>query len=487
LVNLFFQMATVRQLEKNLWIHIIFLIVLTFFIHYLFKEQNSLFLCIILSFYFFFKFCLFLVCLSAFDKADFSMILPKFISNSWKHLICVLFGLYSVFVFALIHFHGIAKILQIFIGIQTSIFVTIVLFVKYIPNRFINEPEIFFFDNLKISTLFNLIIWSLSKEGLNHFYNHINIGESDGRSFKAKHITFRAPLSLQNLPTSILKDIDSLDAEINENWIVNPSLLVKNILFSERIRRLTDYSALYQVGKHFVIEDPGYKMIYHYGVDKYDSILSKIVPGKEIPQNIHLGDMEIKLFKYTNIFVKKDYWKSRCSFYEKFIEKSRFNFNRNHYTILPDDIFHPIQLHLFEVYCEDFRKSLDENSFPNEYLFSWENCVASHYNLKLLEIVSDITQKDLDITRPLILFYKRNSDLTLHIDGHPFVYSCSVCSFFNSSKLSLKKNSIPQNLSFISSNFNEMVDVNLERGECILFKGQECPHYRKPGKSPNSN
>ena len=36
--------------------------------------------------------------------------------------------------------------------------------------------------------------------------------------------------------------------------------------------------------------------------------------------------------------------------------------------------------------------------------------------------------------------------------------------------MSLKKNEIPQKLSFISSNFNEMFDVDLERGEMVLTK-----------------
>jgi hypothetical protein len=428
-------MATVRHLEKNFLNHIIFIILLNLFILYFFKERNCLFMCFLLSVYFFFNICLFLVCLPALDRTFLTKILPKYISKFRKYLIFLLFGLFCLLVLTLIHFFGITKIFQIFVGIQTSFIGLIIIFIKYIPNKFIKEPETFFVDNLRISTFFNLIIWSLSNEGLSHIYTNFNSVDSDGRSFKAKQISFRAPLSLQNLPNTILKDIDCLDASIHENWIVNPSLYIqnkqKNYPDEARIRRLTDYSALYQLGKYFILEDPGYKMIYHYGSDKYESILSNFEPGKEIPQDINLGDLEIKLFKYTNIFVKKDYWENRCLFYEKFIEKSRFNFNANHYAILPVDIFHPIQLHFFDVYCDDFRNSLDENSFPNEYLFSWENCIATHFNLKLLQVVSDITQQDLVITRPLILFYKKNSDLSLHIDGHPFVYSCSVCSLFN--------------------------------------------------------
>ena len=125
----------------------------------------------------------------------------------------------------------------------------------------------------------------------------------------------------------------------------------------------------------------------------------------------------------------------------------------------------------FTNYLNFIKKENDNENFG--FFFTWNSNIAHFFNLKMIELLVEITNEKISSRKPLTLFYQTESQLPLHFDSYPYFYSCSFL-------LSKEKD---QPLTIITeSNEQRVIDVILEEGEAVFFKGLQLPHYRRKSK-----
>eukprot|EP01080_Neovahlkampfia_damariscottae_P000682 gene682-8934_t len=353
----------------------------------------------------------------------------------------------------------------------------------------------YFLKTVKFQTYLNSFIWLYSIEGISLFFDSKIKGEKKDLA-KDLLLTSIEPfdciLSMKNLSKEFLSKIEQED-ELNyfSDFIVNPSFEVQkdhslkrdpNSKIPSNFRIcVTDIISISSKMKRptFILEDPGYKMICTFGTGEEYKDLIEILKANENLETYrdqlnNFSNLDLKFLKFNKVFVKKNYWQERVEFFKSFTTQERIKFHQNGFLIFKN-LLPPLQFYNLKIYFDNYLKHIKQHN-ENEnfgFFFTWKSLVAHYFNLKMIELLTEITKENICSRLPLTLFYETESQLPLHFDSYPYCYSCSFL-------LSKQKD---QPLTIITeSNKNRVIDIILDEGDSIFFKGLQLPHYRRKSK-----
>lgn len=344
----------------------------------------------------------------------------------------------------------------------------------YVGMGFVKSGRKFklWLQKISINTWINFVLWIYSSHSVQllwdialHSQKKYPMDDSNCADFSC---------SLDDLNEEILEEVDKENNSL-DGYIVNKSFVLYDgeqylnyTKFQPTPNHVLSCNPSYKTPLRqpaIYLIDPGTEMIFGYTVGKYYKWLKQCVadsqPPKDLPSNV------IKLLKYIKVLVPLNYWESRTLEMNSRIKEYQKQINNTGFVVLKD-IFPKIQFYALQKYILGLIDSNSKNT-PTGYFYIWDNIVACMYNKKLVSVVQKITGEELYSVSPITLCYTEGSWLDFHFDYYPFLYSCSIM---------INKDSCPFTV-ICKGNTPKCVDVLLDEGEAVLFRGEECPHYRR--------
>jgi len=259
-------------------------------------------------------------------------------------------------------------------------------------------------------------------------------------------------------------------------------------------------------------ERPGAKFLTPYVIpDRTGEFFARLSPGQvitsaDITTCLTLGDASgeesvVEVLRKAWIIVREGEWEDEEQRWEKTVASARERFHRDGYVVLSDllpylhldaldkhcqEIFEGYESHIDREHMTDYgafhkwysmiRPTPSKISRDEPNHFDRKEPAATFFNVQFSQLVQLITWEEVIPVRPITLLYPPHSLLLIHCDGAPFAYSMSLLVTHQQEGHHKKKKAA---LSVLTSKIQPMqVDIQLQRGQAVLFKGQEHPHYR---------
>jgi hypothetical protein len=385
----------------------------------------------------------------------------------------VIFGYNFAIFLTLKQFFTLEKSINTFFIITIIIYLT---FLKYNYNT--TNDRIFLWYQLKhYKNYISLFKFLYTKEYFELYNMKVEYNSNYLHTFKAPKIDFT--LNYDKYDQELKELINKEDIDI-EDYIINPTLFYKNSdnYNDEVIDTYKVYNTSFfdkNLENNVYIQDPAFKIINFCNADKFFKFIKSTTPNQKVKDTKIelLKDIDIKLLKYSLIFVKKDYISERIKIWNEYMTNPN-NLIKDGY-ITAKNILPPMYFLFYKKY---FSKIQHEINQSNGYIYTWEIPLSQIFNYNITEFCEMLLNKPLTYPEALTLFYRKNDSLRFHVDHYPHLYSCS---FITNSDVSNPFSIIP----LFESEYSR-IDVCLNENEIILFNGiflfnlgSLCPHFRK--------
>lgn len=334
---------------------------------------------------------------------DLEVSLPKNLYKIYHYIVFAIVAVVCQIFYILINKFG--PIVWVYLGIclYGLLFLCItLLFVAPETGLDYLESIRFFCRNLSWRVIWTLLCWLYSTEGIRHYWDHIRRQANSKLPICWVNL-FQCRLDLKRVPEEALQRLDSSLKDV----IVNPSFLFysgRDVKHTNSFQPTREQIAVFtpirwtQSDSGFYLLDPGTELVFKYGSGDYEQVLKSLEAGKEVKGD--LDDNVIKLLKFANVLVHKDYWKQRKMEWEKKIDELKIQM-RTHGFVVLKDVIPPLQMFSLqhyhkknlEYYLESKKSQITDSCA--KYLYRWNDPVALMLNTFLSNLARKISEKNM--------------------------------------------------------------------------------------------
>eukprot|EP01100_Stratorugosa_tubuloviscum_P011008 TRINITY_DN4830_c0_g3_i2.p1 TRINITY_DN4830_c0_g3~~TRINITY_DN4830_c0_g3_i2.p1 ORF type:complete len:268 (-),score=109.20 TRINITY_DN4830_c0_g3_i2:181-984(-) len=199
---------------------------------------------------------------------------------------------------------------------------------------------------------------------------------------------------------------------------------------------------------------------------------SKIENIEEFEKGKEIYQMYKRQLYLSGLLVSNSEYDSKISKWRSIISKAKIDLKEEGIALLDEPILDDQLIDALADHCREveFRScQVDEG-----YFVLWKESIVSHLTIQLSPFMREVCQdSNLIPGKPLILYYPSNSFIGMHIDEYPS-YKFSI-----GFVVDFKGGDLAWGLSMIPKKKRGWLSLRLKKGQCFVFRGQSCLHWRE--------